>query len=331
MTDEPQHPIFGFNAFQIYTKPTERLANFILQNVEEDHHGIQPYGGGGLGKTSALEFLASHGSEWLVDANKRPIGVAERLIMPSGTRRSDRAFYLAMGHSLKLGGNSRISPHAGRDRIVNFIKTRCGQAQVPMMVLLCDNSQRITQVEYDYLADIDEQVTDAKLRLFIVFMRQSDATGVEVNDDWWSELPSHIVRRWFMATCPFTGLTGAADVIHALDRYDRYATWPHPQMSFTRYFAQDAFDGGWTLASQAGLLLDAVKALRELNRLPATEVWPMATFTLTVRYLLTNVASSQQNKFRGFTPENINDALLASGYVHLELIRARMISQPKAA
>ena len=41
------------------------------------------------------------------------------------------------------------------------------------MVMFIDHAQRITRDEYDYLADIDEQVTDAKLRLFVVFVAQT--------------------------------------------------------------------------------------------------------------------------------------------------------------
>lgn len=141
------HPLLIPNGFQISTKPTENFANFILQNVEEDHHGVPSYGAGGLGKTSAQEYLTDHVSQWLVDANKRQIGVAARLIMPSGQRRSDGAFYNALNTRLKLTTCDRLPAQKGRSRLVNFVKTRCGQAQLPMMVMFIDNAQRITRGE----------------------------------------------------------------------------------------------------------------------------------------------------------------------------------------
>lgn len=323
------HPLLIPNGFQISTKPTERFANFILQNVEEDHHGAPCYGAGGLGKTSAQEYLTDHVSQWLVDANQRPIGVAARLIMPSGLRRSDGAFYNAINTRLKLSACDRLPAQKGRGRLINFVKTRCGQAQLPLMVMFIDNAQRITRGEYEYLADIDEQVTDAKLRLFLVFVRQSDATGVDVTDDW-SDYPSHMVRRWFMATHPFQPLIGAADVLHALGRFDRSATYPTPDMPFSRYFATKAFDSGWTLASEIGQILEVVAALRTEYRLPPSDAWPMATFTLTVRHLLATVAASRR-EFTGFTPDDVKQALLASGYLRLEWVRARMTIPPEAA
>lgn len=325
----PTHPLLIPNGFQISTKPTEGFANFILHNVEEDHHGVPCYGAGGLGKTSAQEYLTDHVSQWLVDANQKPIGVAARLIMPSGQRRSDGAFYTAFNNRLKLSSCDRLPAQKGKDRLVNFVKARCGQAQLPLMVMFIDNAQRITRGEYEYLADIDELITDAKLRLFFVFVRQSDATGVDVTDDW-SDYPSHMVRRWFMATHPFQPLNGAADVLHALGRFDRAATWPTPDMPFSRYFAQGAFDAGWTLASEAGGILEAVALLRAENRLPPSDAWPMATFTLTVRHLLANVAASNP-QFARFTPEDVRQALLASGYLRLEWVRARMALPSEAA
>ncbi len=323
------HPIFLPNGYQISTKPTENFANFILQNVEEDHHGVPSYGAGGLGKTSAQEYLTEHVSRWLVDSQSRPIGVASRLIMPSGQRRSDGAFYTALNNRLKLSNCDRMTAQRGRDRVINFVKTRCGQAELPLMVMFIDNAQRITRGEYEYLADVDEQLTDAKLRLFLVFVRQSDATGVDVTDDW-SDYPSHMVRRWFMATHPFQPLRGAAEVAHALGRYDRSATWPTPDMPFSRFFAVTSFDAGWTLASEAGQILEVIAAVREEYRLPPSDSWPMATFTLTVRHLLANVAG-QRKDFTRFRPEDIKQALLASGYLRLEYVRARLVSPPEAA
>ncbi|EIL90934.1 hypothetical protein [Rhodanobacter sp. 115] len=47
---EKKHPILVPNGFQIYTKPTEAVANFILGHIENDHHGASFFGGGGLAR-----------------------------------------------------------------------------------------------------------------------------------------------------------------------------------------------------------------------------------------------------------------------------------------
>jgi len=318
-----RHLIFTPNGYQFSTKPIETAANFILQGVENDLHGCSLYGGGGLGKSSAVLYLTDHCAQWLVDEDEEPIGVASRFIMPSGIRRSDGAFFTAVCNGLKISNTDRLSPKRGKERFVNFVKTRCGQARQSLMVMFIDCAQRITRAEYEFLADVDEQLTDAQLRLFLVFVRQSDATGIEVSDDW-SDYPSHMVRRWFMATHAFQPLMGTAEVMHALSRYDTEACWPTSDMPFSRYFARNAFDGGWTLAQQAQLLMDGVNALRLEAGMNATEGWPMQTFTHTVRYLLTNIAGRDPN-FEQFTKEHVREALVATGYLRLEYVRANLI------
>jgi hypothetical protein len=324
-----KHPILVPNGFQIYTKPTEAVANFVLGHIENDHHGGSCFGGGGLGKTSAQTYLTDRASRWLVDEKRNPIGVASRLIMPSGARRSDSAFYTAITNGLRLTNSDRLSARKAKDRLVNFVKTRCGQAEQDLMVMFIDNAQRITRAEFDYLADVDEQITDAKHRLFIVFFRQSDASGVDVEDDW-SEYPSHMLRRWFMGTHAFQPLNGVSEITHALDRFDRAACWPTPDMPYSRYFAREAFDEGWTLASQAPLIMDVVKDIRNSANLAPSEAWPMATFTGTVRHLLANIAPTTPN-FREFTYAQIEEAIRVSGYLRLEFVRAKLVISDEAA
>ena len=99
-------------------------------------------------------------------------------------------------------------------------------------------------------------------------------------------------------------------------------------MPFTRYFAQERFDAGWTLASEGGLIIEQINELRIEYRLPPSECWPMATFTLTVRHLLTNIANLPG--FVNFTPEDVRQALLASGYLRLEYVRAKLVASPEA-
>lgn len=321
--DNNEHPIFIPNSYQIYTKPTEYLANFILSNISQGHHGCSVYGGGGLGKTTAQQYLTDNASRWLVNnKTKQQIGVAARMVMPSGIRRSDRAFWTAMNRRLKLVNAIRMDPGLGLERLVNFIRTRCGQARQRRMVLFIDNAQRITEAEYQYLEDLDGLVLDEKLSLFLVLVRQSDAEGVDVGDDW-LERPSHTVRRWFMDTAPFRPLMGIAEITHALGRYDRSVAWPTPDMPFSRYFAKDAFDRGWCLSKDAPVIFDGVRSLRKEYKLPETDAWPMATFTLVVHSLLADIAHEKPD-FNGFTPEQVRHVLLASGYLRLEFVRAKM-------
>lgn len=320
--DLANHPLLIPDGYEIYTKPTEYLANFIRSNIAQGHHGCSSWGGGGLGKTTALHFLSENASRWLVDEHRQQIGIAASMVMPSGTRRSDRQFWSVMNQRLKQPSATRLDAGTAMERVVNLICTRCGQARQRRMVLFIDNAQRITEGEFQYLEDLDSRIREEKLALFLVLMRQSDAEGVDIGDDW-LDRPSHTVRRWFMETTPFRPLQGIVEVTHAMSRYDRAATYPTPDMPFSRAFARRAFDEkGWTLAREAPKVMARVAVLRTRYRLPASEAWPMATFTLTVRNLL--LCAYRDPNFAGFSNEQIDEAILNSGYLRLEYVRAKM-------
>lgn len=322
-----KHPILIPNGFQIWTKPVESTANSLLSHIESGHHGCSIWGGGGLGKTSAQQYLTDHASLWLIDEKRRPMGVACRMIMPSGARRSDRAFYAAVNDALRVCSVDRLSAAKSKQRLVNFIKTRCGQLEQDLMVLFIDNAQRITRAEFDYLADIDEQITDANLHLFLAFFRQSDASGVEIKDDW-SDYPTHMMRRWFMGSHAFLPLIGLIQIKHALERFDTSIFWPTPDMPYSRFFAQQAYDDNWRLSHETQLILQAINEIREAANIPPSDAWPMATFIGTVRHLLTVIAPRTPG-FRGFKIEQIKEALSVSSYLRLEYVRANLTFGPK--
>lgn len=256
--DTNTHPIWLPNGYHHSTRPLERAANCMLQAIENNLHGLPVSGCGGLGKSSMIVWLSGNAMRWLVDDEDKVIGVCSRFIMPSGIRRSDSAFYTSVCNALRISNSDRLSPKRGKDRLINFVKSRCGHANLPLMVMFVDCAQRILRHEFDFLADLDEQTTDANLRLFLVLVRQSDATGIDTSDTWWSDLPSHMIRRWFMTSHRFEPLVGLDDISHALSRYDHELFWPDAEMPYTRHFARHAYDElGFRLGNQGVLLMGA--------------------------------------------------------------------------
>ncbi|MGH8109160.1 MAG: ATP-binding protein [Arenimonas sp.] len=312
------HPIFIPSGYQIGTKPTERFANSILFNYGQDHHGIVAHGPGRIGKTTGMKYLTLHAKDWLGDK-----GVAARLNMPKGNRHSDSSFFETFGGALKLSEPTRPKDKKRIHRVSSYILSRCGAARVRLMVLFIDNAQRISLDELEYLVDLDDMVEEEGVRLFIVFMRQSDATGVET-DATMVQYPSHVLGRFLMDDHEFTCLLGLADVIHALSRYDSAAFWPDLETSFSCYFTRGAFLEGWRLEAEAPLIIRTVNSVREENGLHPSDQFPMKTFTGMVKFLLCDVADKDR-VFSGFTEVQIRKALAACGYLKLEQVRAGLI------
>lgn len=242
------------------------------------------------------------------------------MVMPSGVRRSDRAFWRAMTERLGLGYSASATSAVGMAKVRNLIASRCGQAAVNTFVLFIDNAQRISEAEYEYLEDLDSMVRQDRLSLFLVLVRQSDAEGVDVGDDW-RDRATHSIRRWFMHTAPFGPLQGVDEVSHALSGYDSIA-WPTPDMPFSRYFAREAFDRGWRLGDQALLIWDLANEMRKKAKLPDTDSWPMATLTLTARHLLHEIAFRRVG-FDAFTADDVVIALRSCGFLRLEYVRTQ--------
>ncbi|KAG0922746.1 hypothetical protein G6F31_019787 [Rhizopus arrhizus] len=140
------------------------------------------------------------------------MGVAMRMVMASGIRRSDGAFWSAINNRIGISNAKVIKASVGLDRVLNLIRSRCGQAKGRRLVLFIDNAQRITESEYEYLEDLDSQVLDDNLSLYLVLMRQSDAEGVDVGDDW-SDRASHTVRRWFIDTMRYRFMANTGDAL----------------------------------------------------------------------------------------------------------------------
>ncbi|OOG41631.1 hypothetical protein B0E51_06770 [Rhodanobacter sp. C05] len=299
----------------------------MLSNINEDHHGAIAEGPGRTGKTNILRYLCNHQTQWL--QNVIGGGVAARLIMPGGTRKSDGAFYSSMGDALYLTAADRPIGSLKKDRIIDFVLNRCGAAGVNLMVLFVDNAQHISLAELDYLCGIDDVIEENGVRLFIAFMRQSDASGIDISAVA-TAYPSHIVGRFMMGTHRVTGLRGFAEVAHALQRYQHSNFWPvESDISFVANFAPSAVANGYEFESQAPMIMEVVKDIRVAAGLTPENDWPMKTFTSMVKFLLCNVAG-RDPAFRSFRPEHIRAALQASGYLQLEYAHAGLLGRNAA-
>jgi hypothetical protein len=311
------HPLLTTARYPIYTRPIERLLNGIRLNIKADHHGVDIFGRGRDGKTLAMAYLCQH-LEWLQGQ-----AAVARVVVAKGTLATDRAFYAKLCAGMGIRSRVQASADDRREVFINALLDRCGPLNARMIVLFLDEAQRLQRAEMDYLVDIDNALDEENVRLFIVFVRQSDerGAGLRQRDP---EFPSHIKGRFFMQSLRFTGLLDLEDVAHALSRYDRAAHWPvGGDVSFTRHFAPAAWDAGWTLASQAEDIWNVVRQVRKDAHLAPNADWPMKTFAGMVKYLLVDVAGADP-RLRRFETAHIETALKACGYLALEQVRQQL-------
>src|SRR3989304_7352626 len=68
---DPDHPLFIESGYRINTKPVERMADFVLYNIQQGHHGCSLYSESGVGKSTAQDYLVETDWRWLVEDGRR--------------------------------------------------------------------------------------------------------------------------------------------------------------------------------------------------------------------------------------------------------------------
>jgi AAA domain len=309
------HPLLQRLRAPFATRPIERMASAIVSAIEAEYRGIVVHGMARFGKSSAVRYLCT-----LLSWAPGPI-YAARISVPKSHKRSDGAFFSLFLERFSLVLPERSSAQDRLGRLRNHLIAKCNEAGTDLAVIFLDEAQRLFPDDYEHLVTLDNELTERGYMLFIVFVVQSDFSGSVMERIYEGNPPPHVKGRFLVRRHEFSGLVGVAEVEHALGRIDEHTEWPAGSgRSYSREFAPAAFESGWRLRHHAQSLLDRANAMRERHGLPPAWTWPMKSFEVCVNYLLTNIAR-QREDFVGFTDEDIDVALEASGFIELERSR----------
>lgn len=312
--DAKEHPVER-DDYLIGTRPIERGINFLRESILGRVHGAGIHGGGRIGKTEFCKYAVRYPDLWLPQP-----ALLYRIIIPRRRSHHDSAFFRMVNTQLKIERPDR--PKNGRlDRAVEFLLERCSLTRLKLVIIICDEAQRLVSDEYEYLADLDNFVREGGKKLFIVFVRQRMQVGSDqasIDDLMLSE---SLIGRFFLENHEFTGLLDVADLAHALARFDENAQWKG--RCYSEHFAPKAYRAKWRFEKEAELIHDRVLVARKSWGLPGFGDWPMRSFTLFVNSLFIDVMARNPN-FKGLTKEEVDIALNRSRYITLELSRLSM-------
>lgn len=326
MAINPNHPmLMDENRPLIATKPVEQLTNAIVTSLQKGRRGIQVCGRGGDGKSEATKYLYKC-RDWL--AKPAPV---YWLAIPRRTKGTDSVFYKVIQDGLNLAYHSSGDAIDRLNAIRNRLKTDCLRQSAQRVIIFIDEAQRLSADDYEFIANIDDALTTVGLRLFCVFVNQTDDEDAGHSKDGRKprrgerpsadSLPPHIVRRFFMDSFTFTGLKGLSEISHALSRYDELE---FEGRSYAVEFGPAASKNGWKIAKCGPAFTTAMAQLSKEYNLNASSDLPMMIFELTVKTLLVYVAGGDES-FSGVTTDDVKDALIDAGYVTLERARARQV------
>lgn len=315
------HPLLKEERPSIITRPAERMALDAANAIQMGDHALWITGSAQVGKTWGARLLMTT-TKW------RPFPMT--MFETSFTKpKNPSEIYFAnsflLQHHQKLA--SRSVSIDSMIRTVNYMREAAARDSSKLVGLIINDTNRFTREDYEHLMSLDN-LAEKQIRLFFFLINQDDAQGY-VPGQIDKRPPRHLFSRYFNNTHEYTGLLWdipeadkpdqtASDVALALLEYDEILKWPKDtEMSYSRYFAQGAWDSGWRMGMQIDLIREEIEELRKSYGLAPSTNWRMKTFEKFVYYMLVRIANQTQN-FREFSRAQIKDGLRRSGYIELE-------------
>lgn len=309
------HPLLQRLRAPFATRPIERMASAIVSAIEAEYRGIVVYGLARFGKSWAVKYLSGN-SSWI-----RGPFFSARISVPKSHKRTDGAFFSLWLERFALALPERTSSLDRMARLRNFLIAKCNEHGTNLVVVFLDEAQRLFPDDYEHLVTLDNELTERGYMLFVVLVVQSDFSGTAMEKVYDGNPPPHVRGRFLVRRHEFGGLDGIDEIDHALGRMDDHTEWPEGSgRSYSRHFAEKAFEAGWRFRQHAAQLYQRAVELRAMHQLPAAWTWPMKSFEVCINFLLTNIAAKRAD-FEAFTDADIDAALDASGFIELEQSR----------
>jgi hypothetical protein len=169
-------------------------------------------------------------------------------------------------------------------RLTAKIREAAARAGSGVVLLFCDEAQRLNENEYEWLRDVHEALDRQQIKLFTFLVGQQELlaqkTGLQIANK------TQIVARLMVEEMAFYGVRNADDVATCLLGYDE-TTYPQGNSwTFTRFYVPQAFDAGYRLANDAYVLWRAFEEAHNKACLPGRLEIPMESFVRAVEIVL---------------------------------------------
>jgi len=321
MTAIEIHPLLRSKRPIIITRPGERMAGDSKNSIEMGADAIWVDGHGRFGKTFAFRMLAQTDG-W------RPFTLLMvEYTFSKPTKSSEGYFFSSFLLQDKQTVSSSALSNVQLMRVANMWRAEAARVGAEVICVGINEANRMSLEDFEHVVSIGNEL-ERSTRVFFFFINQIDA-GANVRSGLQRRPPAHISGRLFTMSHHFTGLLWdipkdegehqlISDVALACREYDEIHVWPEGSgITYTQYFAPNAWARGWRLSTQLDLIRKTIDAVRAENGLGAVRDWPMITFERFVYYILVRVAFDEP-EFTELTDAHIRDALRRVGYLHYE-------------
>ncbi|MGM8216354.1 ATP-binding protein [Bacillaceae bacterium W0354] len=274
---EGEHPI-EYGKYLIDTLEINELDSVIRDWLEQRLPGGLVYGDPRLGKSYAINYL-----ERLYE-NEDSFQVF-RFNCQKFARPNENNFFEFLLRDIKHAFYNRGKANAKRDRLFKYLLERGDNTKRKQLLLFIDDAQRLTEIEFDWLMDLFNELDRYGITLTSILVGQEELKYIR--STYIESGMKQIVGRFMVHQYKFQGITSFDSLNYLLAGYDYATDYPvNSGWSYTRYFFPVGFSMGFRLENFTDQLWDAFVKINKDSGLRNKVNIPMYYIISIINYLL---------------------------------------------
>jgi hypothetical protein len=303
-----RHPLTN-RTYRVATTAIESCWLLVSKCLHYRIPGALIYGNSRLGKTYAIEYLR------MLINKERPEIPTFHVQAEHKANRSEGAFFSNLLRAVRhpepeISRNSRK-----RKELHDRLRAVAESQNSSMVVFFCDEAQRFSIHEYEWLRDVHDELAQSGVRLTTFLFGQERLC--EQRARFQDSGDTQIVKRFMVETLRFRGICNVVDAATCLKSYDEHAYPSDSDWSFTRYYYPFAFGAGLRLEKSAQQLWNAFSLAHQHAALGGEIEIPMEYFSRAIEVVLLDGLLHDAVDFT-LTEKHWNQVVQNCGYVASE-------------
>ena len=272
-----QHPLCRRN-YRVATAAIEEMVDLTLHCLSVLIPGALIYARPRMGKTHAIDYLALH------LALHRPDVLVLRMSCEHHRTDHEGPFFASL---LGAAGVAQPLPRSTSDKrfaLLRQISGRLQQRDGFVVILFCDEAQRLSKHGLEWLRDLHDQLAQHGFRLITFLVGQPQL--MQQRAQYQASGDEQIVARFMIEHMAFRGIASPEDAATCMAGYDltRYPDTHGP--TFTGYFYPQAWHAGFRLEHCAAALWNAFVRAHAASQLTGAVEIAMDYFTRAIETVL---------------------------------------------
>jgi hypothetical protein len=271
------HPL-ARRHYRVATIAIEAFVDLVEHCVRVLIPGALIYARARMGKTYAIDYVALH------LARHRPDMLVLRMSCEHHRSDFEGPFFSTL---LSAAGVRHPQPRTIAEKRFALMRRLSEQLQMRsghIVVLLCDEAQRLSKHALEWLRDVHDQLAQHGLRLMTFLVGQPQL--MEQKAQYQLAGDEQIVARFMIEQLHFRGITDAVEAATCLASYDLTRYPEESGLAFTEFFYPRAFGAGLRLEQSAAALWNAFLTAHASAQLSGPAEIPMDYFTRAVESTL---------------------------------------------